>query len=71
MEWFDGKIFIENIQRPKLWLRYVSDTFIIWLHDKEHLEELLYVEVNEHITIEIENNNSLLFINIMVNHNKS
>ena len=26
--------------RPKLWVRYIDDTFVLWQHGDDHLEEL-------------------------------
>lgn len=41
MEWFENRIFGKNINKPKLWLRYVDDTFVILPHGRDHLDQFL------------------------------
>ena len=48
---------------PRLWLRYVDDTFVIWLHGQEELEHfhehLNMQHQNIKFTVEVEEDNKL------------
>ena len=37
MEWFKNQAIDKALVKPKLWLRYVDDTFIIWNGNDEEL----------------------------------
>ena len=56
--------------QPKLWVRYVDDTFIIWPHGKEHLhafhEHLNQQNPNIQFTIEEEKEGQLAFLDVLV-----
>ena len=41
MEWFEEQAIATAPYRPKLWVRYVDDTFVVWQHNKEQLSEFL------------------------------
>lgn len=70
MEWFENEAIRTAPIKPKLWLRYVDDTFIIWKENDKALEQFL-----EHInrirqpikfTMEKERNNRLPFLDVLV-----
>ena len=57
--------------KPSLWLRYVDDTFIVWLH-QEDIQILLY-HVNSiqsciQFTMEKEQDNRLSFLDVLINY---
>lgn len=70
MEWFEDRIFMKVVNKPKLWLRYVDDTFVVWPYDKTKLQEFLECLNNEEesikFTVEIENNKTLPFLDVLV-----
>ena len=55
---------------PRLWLRYVDDTFVIWLHGQEKLdcfhEHLNTQHRNIKFTVEHEKENKLAFLDVQV-----
>jgi hypothetical protein len=38
MEELENKALETATLRPGMWVRYVDDTFVLWLHNKKHLE---------------------------------
>jgi hypothetical protein len=70
MIWFERKAINSSPEKPKLWLRYVDDTFVIWPHGNESLSSFLNhlnnVHPNIHFTMEVETNNSLPFLDVLV-----
>ena len=52
---------------PKLWLRYVDDTFVLWPHSVHDLDEF-HKNLNSSIqfTIEHEKDNKITCIDVMV-----
>ena len=55
---------------PKLWLRYVDDTFVLWPHGQKRLEEF-HDHLNKHhhkiqFTREEESNNHISFLDVSV-----
>ena len=58
---------------PKLWLRYVDDTFVVWPHGQEELnrfhEHLNRQHPNIKFTVEVEKDNKLAFLDVHVTRN--
>ncbi len=56
--------------KPKLWLRYVDDTFIIWSHGLEKLDDFLSHLNRQHpniqFTMETETSDSLPFLDVLI-----
>ena len=56
--------------QPKLWLRYVDDIFVLWQYDKIGLNEFLQHLNNQHcnikFTMEVEQQQSISFLDILV-----
>ena len=74
-----ANLFIEDLEQkaiqsavlqPKLWVRYVDDTFIIWPHGKEHLhafhEHLNQQNPNNQFTIDEEKEGQIAFLDVLV-----
>ena len=74
-----ANIFMEDFEQtaittadlsPKLWLRYVDDTFVLWQHGTEHLDEFLKHPNGLHhriqFTMEKENNQKIPFLDVLV-----
>ncbi|GJQ67092.1 hypothetical protein Trydic_g8033 [Trypoxylus dichotomus] len=74
-----ANIFIEDFEtrvqdtahyKPKLWLKYVDDTFIIWTHEENKLQDFLSyfnsIQSKIKFTIEIENRSQLPFLDVLV-----
>ena len=63
MNWFEENVLDKFNVKYKLWARYVNDTFIIWQHGQEGLDNFLR-ELNSQkpkikFTMEIEENNKM------------
>ncbi|KAM3823585.1 uncharacterized protein M6D78_018813 [Vipera latastei] len=70
MEHFETLALEKSNHKPKLWLRYVDDTFVIWPHGKEKLDDFL-IHLNSlhpkiQFTMETEANNQLPFLDVLV-----
>ena len=70
MEEFELEALCAAVTRPTLWLRYVDDTFVIWNHGEEQLEDFLSFlngrNNNIEFTMEKETNGSLPFLYVQV-----
>ena len=70
MEDFERKALEQFVFKPKLWRRYVDDTFVIWQHGRENLDSFLVhlnsIEESIKFTMEIEENNRLPFLDVLV-----
>ena len=74
MEKFEQTALMTADREPKLWLRYVDDTFIVWPHGRTHLEVLLK-HLNSlcqklQFTMETEEDNQLPFLDLLVSKNE-
>ena len=73
MEWFESEALDHAPKKPKLWLRYVDDTFIIWDGSDDELEQFLLhlnsIKTTIKFTMEKEANNQLPFLDVMVRRN--
>ena len=67
---FETKALQSTKFKPKRWLRYVDDTFVIWTHGKRQLdiflEELNNIHPKIKFTMEIEKDNKLPFLDVLV-----
>ena len=70
MESFELKALETAVHKPKLWLRYVDDTFVIWSHARQKLDNFLRHLNNIHscikFTMEVEENGQLPFLDVLV-----
>ncbi|XP_074032616.1 uncharacterized protein [Leptinotarsa decemlineata] len=70
MEWFETLAIEEAHKKPRVWLRYVDDTFIIWNHGNAELDTFLKHINNASpsitFTMEKENHNELPFLDVLV-----
>ncbi|KAJ8921268.1 hypothetical protein NQ315_013740 [Exocentrus adspersus] len=41
MEKFEQQVVDQAVTKPKCWFRYVDDTFVIWPHGRDKLQEFL------------------------------
>ena len=73
MEEFEQGAIESALFKPKLWLRYVDDTFVVWPHDEEKLdswlESLNNISESIKLTMEKEVNNKLAFLDVCVEKN--
>ena len=60
--------------KPKVWFRYVDDTFVVWSHGPEKLQEFLThinkIHKNIQFTMETEENNKLAFLDVLLTRNE-
>ncbi|XP_022090187.1 uncharacterized protein LOC110979033 [Acanthaster planci] len=60
--------------RPKIWLRYVDDTFVIWEHRQDNLQlfmdHLIVLHSSIQFTMEQERNGSISFLDVEVSRRK-
>ena len=70
MEEFETSALQQATHQPKLWLRYVDDTFIIWQHSKQQLDNFFQHLNNQHsnikFTMETEDQGSLPFLDVRI-----
>src|SRR5699024_2324993 len=70
MEEFE-RTAIESFRlKPKVWLRYVDDTFVVWPHGRDLLNVFLQhinsIHPNIKFTMEVEKDNKLSFLDVLV-----
>ncbi|XP_071053515.1 uncharacterized protein [Onthophagus taurus] len=70
MELFEEDALKKSQWKPKLWLRYVDDTFVIWQHGQKRLQEFLDHLNSQHpmikFTMETETAKKLPFLDVLV-----
>jgi hypothetical protein len=70
METFEQLAFTTAQLKPKMWLRYVDDAFVIWPHGPvrlhEFLDHLSNLRPSIKFTTEIECNSTLPFLDILI-----
>ena len=71
MESFETMAIVEKAdQPPSLWLRYVDDTFVIWPHGRDRLNDFLShlnsLAPSIQFTMEIEEGGKLPFLDVLV-----
>jgi hypothetical protein len=70
MEHFEQQAISSAEKKPARWFRYVDDTFLVWTHGKDELEEFLKRLNNIHpnimFTMEVEQNKTLPFLDVLV-----
>ncbi|XP_023713370.1 uncharacterized protein LOC111867609 [Cryptotermes secundus] len=73
-----SNIFIENFEKsslqsaqhkPSLWLRYIDDTFVVWPHGPEWLQDFLShlnsLRPSIQFTMEIESESAIAFLDVV------
>jgi hypothetical protein len=69
-ERFEHQALSLAIKMPTRWYRYVDDTFVVWPHGKDELQEFLKhlnnIHPNIKFTIGMEQNKTLPFLDVMV-----
>ncbi|KAK5648206.1 hypothetical protein RI129_003099 [Pyrocoelia pectoralis] len=75
MEKFESIALESAVLKPKIWYRYVDDTFVIWNHglDSLHLflKHLNNIHPNIQFTMECEINGRLPFLDILISKTDS
>ena len=70
MEKFEQQALESAPYKPKIWFRYVDDTFVIWNHGQEKLQEFLEhingIHENIQFTMEMEENHKLAFLDVLL-----
>lgn len=70
MEKFEQQALRNAPNKPKVWFRYVDDTFVIWSHGPEKLQEFLQhinsIHENIQFTMETEENNKIAFLDVLL-----
>lgn len=74
MEHFETKAIKSSPLKPNLWKRFVNDTYIVWTHGKDKLDNFLKHINNQSnsikFTMEVEDNGTLPFLDILIKRNK-
>jgi hypothetical protein len=70
MEYFEKLALYSAQHKPSLWLRYVDDTFVVWPHGPEHLQNflsyLICLRPAIQFTMEIESDSAIPFLDVLV-----
>ena len=75
MEEFESETLQEAGSKPRLWLHYEDDTFVIWSHGRDQLENFLFFLNGRHknipFTMEAETDGSIPFLDVLVKNKGS
>jgi hypothetical protein len=70
MEHFEKLAIDSAPYKPSLWLRYVGDTFVVWPHGPERLQNffdhLNSLRPSIRFTMETESDNAISFLDVLV-----
>ena len=70
MEQFEQQALNTAKKKPSNWYRYVDDTFVVWPHGEEELQDFLQhlnsLHPNIQFTMETEKDNKLAFLDVLV-----
>ena len=70
MEHFKTKAFNSFPLKPDFWFRYLDETNVKWPHGNDNVnnfvEHLNSQSTNIHFTMELEENNSILFLDVLI-----
>ena len=70
MEAFEKRALESAVLRPRLWLRYVDDTFVLWPHSAEELDAFQDRLNSQHpaiqFTMEKESDGKIAFLDVLV-----
>ena len=58
MKYVETELIETSPKKPTLWLRFIDDIFMIWVHGKQALEDFKHLSNNIHPTIKFAFNNS-------------
>ena len=74
METFERETLASTVTAPRLWLRYVDDTFVIWSHRLDKREEFHHHLNQRHpqmkFTREMEKDNRISFLDVLYSREK-
>ena len=69
MEDFESTAIRTANRQPRVWYFYVDDTFVIWEHGRQYLNEFLIHIHGLHrriqFTMEVEDNNNIAFLDVI------
>ena len=75
MESLEEKALESSPQKPRIWLRYVDDTFVVWSHGNETLQKFQQHLNKQHpnivFTMEEELDAQIPFLDVMVNRSRN
>ena len=66
MEHFEQIVLTNAIDRPRLWVRYVDDTFLVWQHGVNKLKDINQIRTLIKFKMEVEKDGKLPFLDILV-----
>ncbi|XP_038054619.1 uncharacterized protein LOC119726835 [Patiria miniata] len=73
MEEFESSSLLTADLRPSLWLRYVDDTFVVWPHGPDTLQDFLQYLNQQHtsisFTMEQEQHGTIPFLDVKISRN--
>ncbi|XP_038064046.1 uncharacterized protein LOC119734578 [Patiria miniata] len=73
MEEFESSSLLTADLRPSLWLRYVDDTFVVWPHGPDTLQDFLQYLNKQHtsisFTMEQEQHGTIPFLDVKISRN--